>query len=394
MSGATSPITVSGLTNGKAYTCRVSGTNAIGTGPASAPSKSFIVGARPGAPVNVRAVPGPATNATGPLKVSFKAGSHSSPITSYRARCRSLNGGVAGSRTRTSSPITVTGLTTGKTYLCTVTETTGSGTSLDSSPARATVGAPAPPAVLRHLPLDHGLAFPLTPPANNGSAITQYQSRCSTGTGPVRTSPPQPRSPLIAPNLTNGQSYICAVTARNARGLSPQTMSGPATVGRPSGPAARAACSGTAGGVAVKPGLAPSPAKPQTFALASTLSKCTGPYVRAASLSISFRSSSAVTCTSVLNVNNTGSGTIRWTAPRGMGKSALTLRFVITSTSGHTSTAHVYGQVTSTLNVFTGSHVSGDVTLDRGLKAASSGGDCSGTALTHLGITAIKLRFS
>jgi len=324
--------------------------------------------------------------------VSFKPGPHSGPITSYRARCRSLDGGVSGSRTGTKSPVTVGGLTTGKTYLCSVNQTTGSGTSIDSSPARATVGAPTPPAVHGHLPLDKGIAFPFTPPAANGSAITQYRSRCAAGTGPVRISPPQTGSPLIARNLTNGQSYVCSVTARNARGVSPQTVSGPATVGRP--PGARASCTGSGGTLAVKPGLSTGPAKPQTLTLASTFSQCTGPYVRGASLSISFRSSTAVTCRNVVGVNSTGSGVIRWTAPRGMGKSALTLRFVITSTSGHTSTAHLYGDVTSTVNVFTGSHVSGDLTLDRGMKATSEGGNCSSTPITHVGVTAVKLRFS
>ena len=164
--------------------------------------------------------------------MSFKPGPHSSPITSYRARCRSLNGGVAGSRTGTRSPVTVSGLTTGKTYLCTVTQTTGSGTSPDSSPARATVGAPAPPAVLNHLPLDHGIAFPFVPPADNGRAISEYRSRCVAGNHPARVSPPQPRSPLIAGSLANGQSYLCAVTARNARGVSPRDAVG-ARHGRP-----------------------------------------------------------------------------------------------------------------------------------------------------------------
>jgi hypothetical protein len=55
----------------------------------------------------------------------------------------------------------------------------------------------------------------------------------------------------------------------------------------------------------------------------------------------------------------------------------------------------VYGRVTSTVNMFTGSHVSGDLTLDRGLKQASDGGDCSANQpLTALGVTAVKLRFS
>jgi hypothetical protein len=37
--GSASPLTVSGLTAGKTYTCTVKGTNSRGTGPASNPSK-------------------------------------------------------------------------------------------------------------------------------------------------------------------------------------------------------------------------------------------------------------------------------------------------------------------------------------------------------------------
>jgi hypothetical protein len=175
--------------------------------------------------------------------------------------------------------------------------------------------------------------------------------------------------------------------------VSPQTAVGPVTVGRPN-VSARASCTGNAGTVNVTPGLTPSSPKPQTFELSSTLGKCRGPYVRAASISISFRSASPISCRSALDVNNSGSGTIRWTAPRGMGKSSLTLRMVLTSTSGHTTKAHVHGDVTSNVNVFKGSHVSGDLTLTRGLKASSGGGDCGAPGLTRFGVSAIKLRFS
>jgi hypothetical protein len=204
-------------------------------------------------------------------------------------------------------------------------------------------------------------------------------------------SPPQPASPVIATNLVDGESYICALTARNARGVGAEALVGPVVVGRPH-VSALALCSGNRGSLSANPGLRTSPAKPQTFGLSTTMSSCTGPYVRAARLSISFRSAQAITCRSAINVNNSGSGTMRWTAPAGMGKSSVTLRMVFTSTAGHTTKAHVYGRVTSTVNIFAGSHVSGDLTLDRGLKQVS---DCSTSRpLTTFGVTAVKLRFS
>ncbi len=300
--GTASPLTVTGLSNAKTYTCTVTGTNAIGTGPASTPSNSFLVGSGPGAPVNVRAVPGPAANARGSLRVSFKSGpANGSPIRSYRARCRSLNGGGTGAKTGRHSPITIGGLRTGKTYLCTVAQKTASGTSAESSPARATVGAPAPPAVLRKLPLGHGIALPFTPPANNGRPITEYRSRCFTDDNVVRVSPPQSASPLIATNLIDGKSYVCVVTAELA-GREPADR-GRARHRRPAERSRAGECSGNAGSMRVTPGLATSAAKPQTFKLASTLGRCRGPYVRAALIAISFRSSTAISCRSALDVN-------------------------------------------------------------------------------------------
>ena len=78
-----------------------------------------------------------------------------------------------------------------------------------------------------------------------------------------------------------------------------------------------------------------------------------------------------------------------------MGKTAVTLRFVVTSTSGHTTQVHFYGDVRSAQNVFTGAHLSGNLTLNRGLHSIANGGDCSATSpLTSFGITAITMKLS
>jgi hypothetical protein len=392
--GAASPISVTGLTNGKSYTCTVSATNSIGTSAPSAATPAFVPG-RPGAPINVRAVSGPAPGATGPLKVSFSPGpDYGSPISSYHVSCTSPNGGAAGSKSGAASPITVTDLTTAKSYRCTVTATSARGTGAPSSAARAVVGAPGTVTVLRTLPLAHGLALPLTRAADNGSPITGYRARCTSSDGGVPGSPLQIDSPVVATGLTDGKTYTCIVTAQNDRGVGPETLTGSVVVGRPN-VTYLAACTGSAGSVGANPGLLYSTAKPQTFTLASTMSSCTGPYVSSARISFSFRSSTAINCKNAINVTSGGSGTLFWPSPGGMGKSAATLRFVITSSSGHVTKVHFYGDVQSKANVFTSSHVSGNITLNRGLQTVANGGDCSTSSpLKTFGITSISMKLS
>jgi hypothetical protein len=135
--GATAAaIVVTGLTTKKAYTCRVTETNAQGTSSASAASSAVIVGT-PKAPAKPTIV----KTAAGSLKVSFTApAANGAPITSYTATCTSSNAGVTRSKSATKSPITVTALSVGKTYTCTVRAINSRGAgplSPPSSPATA-----------------------------------------------------------------------------------------------------------------------------------------------------------------------------------------------------------------------------------------------------------------
>jgi uncharacterized protein (TIGR02145 family) len=128
--GGSSPITVTGLTNGTAYTFTVIATNAVGSSSASSASSAVTPATVPGAPTSVTAVPG-----NNLASVSFTAPSSTggSAITGYTVT--SSPGSFTG--TGGSSPITVTGLTNGTTYTFTVIATNAVGSSSSSSASSA-----------------------------------------------------------------------------------------------------------------------------------------------------------------------------------------------------------------------------------------------------------------
>ena len=131
--GSSSPITVSGLTNGTAYTFTATATNSQGTGPASAAPLTATPSTQSGLPYrNPYAVDilGSAVPGDGSATVTFKAptetvgGGALATITSYTV---TANPGVI-TATGSSSPITITGLTNGTRYSFEVTATNRFGT--------------------------------------------------------------------------------------------------------------------------------------------------------------------------------------------------------------------------------------------------------------------------
>ena len=126
--------TVTGLTNAKAYTFKVAAGNVAGTGVATAVSVAEVVGA-PGAPTAVRAV----KVSSGHLKVTFTppALTNGAAVTGYTAACTSSNLGVTKSASGPASPLTVSALSPGKKYTCTVKAKNSRGLGPASAPSPA-----------------------------------------------------------------------------------------------------------------------------------------------------------------------------------------------------------------------------------------------------------------
>jgi hypothetical protein len=131
--GTSSPITVTGLTNGDSYTFTVIATNGDGPGPASAASNAVVPSTLPGAPTITSTSSG-----KGSATIGFSAAAgNGSPITSYTVTAADAANPALGKQTATGaqSPITVTGLVDGQSYTFTVTATNANGTGPASAPS-------------------------------------------------------------------------------------------------------------------------------------------------------------------------------------------------------------------------------------------------------------------
>jgi large repetitive protein len=134
-----SPTTLRNLTAAKTYTCNVEAGNRKGFGPPSALSVPVVTLSPP-----VITVPGAPTitSVTAGFRsvtVAFTppAANGGASIFSYRATCTSSNGGVTRSNSRSRSSIRVSGLSSGKTYTCTVAARNRKGFGAASAPSAA-----------------------------------------------------------------------------------------------------------------------------------------------------------------------------------------------------------------------------------------------------------------
>jgi hypothetical protein len=151
-------------------------------------------------------------------------------ITSYTAT--SSPGGL--SKTGTSSPLVVAGLTPGTSYTFTVKATNVSGAGPASAPSAAVTPTSvpgAPTGVTATVVSATSASVGFTPPANNGGLpVTRYTVTSAPGNISVSGSQP----PVTVSGLTPGVTYTFRVTASNAAGTGPaSSASSPIT---PAGP--------------------------------------------------------------------------------------------------------------------------------------------------------------
>ena len=223
--GASSPLSVTGLSNGTAYTFTVTATNSVGTSDASSASNSVTPVApiyAPGAPTGVTATAG---NASATVAFTAPANNGGASISSYTV---ASSGGQSASGT--SSPIIVNGLTSGVQYNFTVTASNSAGTSIASSSSNTVV-------YYANLPI----APNVTAEAGNASAIvkiTAATGACIEGRtiscylvpagSPTFTVTSNPggitatssNSPITITGLINGTSYTFTATMTTNVGTS------------------------------------------------------------------------------------------------------------------------------------------------------------------------------
>ena len=236
-SGASSPLVVTGLSNGTPYTFTVTATNNFGS-TTSAPSSAVT-------PAIAPSTPGAPTPTRGDTQVSLTWTAPSnggSAITDYLVQYSSNSGSswtTFADGTSATTSATVTGLANGTSYVFRIAAVNVAGTSSYSSASTAVTpaGVPVAPAAPTATAGNASVSLSWTAPSANGSAITDYKIYYATSEGGTYTlfsDAVSTTTSVTVTSLTNGTAYYFKVAAVNAVGDS--ALSAASTSSTPAAP--------------------------------------------------------------------------------------------------------------------------------------------------------------
>ena len=226
-----SPVVVSGLVAGSSYTCTVKAVNSVGSSAASGTVSAVVSATAPGAPTLTSVTAGSAK-----ATVAFTAPTSSggSSITGYDASCVNGTTTKTGSTTSaTATSLSVSSLTNGLVYTCSVKAKNLIGSSLSSAsavvvPGLTTTTKPGVPTV-NSVTAGVGqitVAFTKAATSTTAGTATGFIATCTaTGSTPVVATGASTATSIVVTGLTAGASYSCTVGAYNTGGMNTTTLS-------------------------------------------------------------------------------------------------------------------------------------------------------------------------
>jgi hypothetical protein len=232
-SQTTSPLTISGLTNGTTYSIKIKAINSAGTSAASSATSVSLAATVPAAPTNLSS-----SNITASgFSIGFTSGSTGgSSITNYSF---STNGGttfLAFSPAQTTSPVAITtqssgaALVAGATYSVKIKEINAIGASAASDTISVTLTSseesydyPVITSATYDLAADQ-ITIYFTPPTGIGE-VTNYQYSTDGGMYSVLDLyPPQTTSPIVISNLSSWALFISRYSNEGPIGIGMGTI--------------------------------------------------------------------------------------------------------------------------------------------------------------------------